>query len=509
MNARKICVSLGEASLPRLRERIKAIAGKFELIEVRADYVDLSESKPASDDLGLASIFRSFPDQKFVVTLRTTEQGGINSPSTAMRRSFWDSDFGAEFADLEGDVAGQKSKKQGWKHRILSAHNFESPELPEVQLLTSEAKPGDVIKLAVTIADVTEGLEVWKLLEDTPAKWSDNGIRFIPVAMGESGKWTRILAPAFGAPFTYASPDDESLTAAGQLCGEDLANVFRVGELDRETEIYGIVGSPVSNSVSPYMHNAGFLHYGLNAVYIPLEVEDLETFIKRMVREESREIGWNLKGFSVTAPHKRRIIEYLDFLDPEAAAIGSVNTVQLMDGKLVGFNTDASGFLAPLVAAYGDISDVPVALIGGGGAARACVYALSKAGAKVTVFARDPVQLDQLSSDFGCLVSRLERLSESISRYRIAVNATPLGSRGDLENETPLAGSEIKSLQLVYDLVYNPRKPLFLREAEKAGLPIIEGCEMLIAQGIQQFEQWTGKAAPVEKMRKGALSRLR
>ncbi len=220
--------------------------------------------------------------------------------------------------------------------------------------------------------------------------------------MGEAGKWTRILGLAYGSPLTYASLESGTETAPGQISAKDLIEVYRVKELDEQTEIYGIIGNPVSHSLSPYMHNAAFKHHKLNAVYIPFEVSNLDEFIKRMVRTETREIDWNLKGFRVTIPHKEAIMKYLDFIDEDAKKIGAVNTVHIVEGKLYGYNTDANGFIEPLRNAYGDLKDANVGIIGNGGAARACIYALKKEGANVTIFARNPEKAKPLVRRIRC-----------------------------------------------------------------------------------------------------------
>jgi 3-dehydroquinate dehydratase/shikimate dehydrogenase len=326
--------------------------------------------------------------------------------------------------------------------------------------------------------------------------------------MGAAGRWTRILAPAFGSPLTYGSLTTDETVAPGQISASELNQVYRVKSLDIETEIYGIIGNPVEHSLSPYLHNAAFAELDLNAVYIPFEVSDLGAFIKRMVHPSSREIHWNLRGFSVTIPFKEAIIEHLDFLDPAAKKIGAVNTVQIVGDQLVGFNTDAHGFIEPLRMAYGDLTDVAVAVFGSGGAARACVRALIDEGARPSIFARNDETGSDISREFGIGRFQIGEWDSVAERFLIAVNTTPLGTKGELENSSILTAGQIKNLQMIYDLVYNPFETLFLREAKSVDVPAVGGLAMLAAQGARQFKIWTGKDAPLKTMSRAALARL-
>src|SRR5918997_2403687 len=126
----------------------------------------------------------------------------------------------------------------------------------------------------------------------------------------------------------------------------------------------GLIGSPVAHSVSPHMHNAAFEALDLNAVYIPFEVRDANSFLQRMAHPRSREINWNLRGLSVTAPHKSAVLEHLDWIDPLAREIGAINTIVIRDDELHGSNTDASSLIAPLLDKTGSLHDLRVALIG-------------------------------------------------------------------------------------------------------------------------------------------------
>jgi 3-dehydroquinate dehydratase/shikimate dehydrogenase len=154
-----------------------------------------------------------------------------------------------------------------------------------------------------------------------------------------------VLGPSRGAFLTFASRGEGLETAPGQLTAREMRETYRVDSADGETLITGVVGWPVTHSLSPHMHNAAFAALGMNAAYIPFAVRDLGAFMRRMVDERTRELGWRLRGLSVTAPHKRAVMEHLSWVEPKAREIGAVNTVVVEAAGLRGYNTDASASL--------------------------------------------------------------------------------------------------------------------------------------------------------------------
>jgi 3-dehydroquinate dehydratase/shikimate dehydrogenase len=380
------------------------------------------------------------------------------------------------------------------KRTIVSSHNFNGPDwdLPPSSDLAS------TLKVAITVEDAADAIYVWRLLDP------GIGRGVIPIAMGEAGKWTRILGLAHGAPMTYASIDRGGETAPGQISARDLRDVFRVKELNLQTDVYGVIAGDTSYSLSPYMHNAAFKHTGINSVFIPIQVANLDSFMRRMVKPARREVELNFKGFSVTNPHKQAIMKHLDSIDETAQEIGAVNTVKIQGGRLHGYNTDAPGFIDPLRKVFGALADSRVAVVGAGGAARACVYALKQEGADVTVLARDAARASAFAEEFGVKSAALA--SDGGLNTEILVNASPLGTRGSSEGEAVATTDELDGVKLVYDLVYNPEETELLRRAKIAGAKTLGGMEMLVAQGAQQFVIWTGVDAPINEM-KAALNR--
>ncbi|MGI8467973.1 MAG: shikimate dehydrogenase [Pyrinomonadaceae bacterium] len=508
MNRGKICVSVCAETVDKIVEKTKSATNFADVIELRFDCLKNLEAENLRrkiDDL------RKNFSGKLLATFRSAEQGGKSELSFENRENFWTNSRifeNVDWADLELDFPVENINKlwrKSFSQIIKSFHNFDNaPKNLENIYKELLETSSDVIKIAVQAEDVTDAIPVWKLL----GKAKSDNKKFIPIAMGEAGKWTRILGLAHGAFMTYAALEDGDETAPGQISARDLIETYRVRELNEQTEIYSVLGGNTSYSLSPFMQNAAFKQQNLNAVFIPFQVKNLDGFIKRMTRAETREIDLNFKGFSVTIPHKQAIIKYLDYVDEASEKIGAVNTVKIADGKFYGYNTDALGFIEPLRNFYGDLRNARVAILGAGGAARACIYALKKENAEVMIFARDLKKAKSLADDFKVRVSKFKVQSENYNDFDILVNTTPLDTKGEMKNETIVFAEQIESVKLVYDLVYNPSQTRLMSEADKANVPKIGGTAMLVAQGAEQFRIWTGKTAPVKEMRAAVLKRL-
>ncbi len=501
MNDGKICISVSAANAVEFIESINRAELTADVIELRFDCLQKNELKIALEK------FCALKSKKiFLLTFRPAEQGGKRSLSVKERELFWSSadNFSNRWADVETDFAKTVSHSH-FEKIICSQHDFNFDSKNLVSIYENLKKTNaDVIKIAAQTGDISDSLAVWKLLEKAKAE----NIQIIPIAMGESGKWTRILGLAHGAFMTYAALDAGKETAPGQISARDLIEVYRVKELNENTEVYGVIGGDTTYSMSPYVHNAAFKYHKLNAVFVPLQVRNLDEFIKRMVKPETREIELDFKGFAVTIPHKQAIIKHLDYVDESVKAIGAVNTVKIENGKLYGYNTDADGFIEPLKAIFGNLKNAAVAVCGAGGAARACVYALKKEGAAVTIFARNLEKAKHLAEDFKVEYSKFKSENENYDEFDVLINATPLGTKGEFENQSIAAAKQIKNIKLVYDLIYNPFQTKLLNEADEAEIPKIGGMAMLVAQAARQQKIWTNLDAPIVEMSRAILQKL-
>lgn len=249
-----------------------------------------------------------------------------------------------------------------------------------------------------------------------------------------------------------------------------------------------LIGDPIAHSLSPAMHNAAFQAIGLDARY-----ELLETPANKLRDAIARVRADDCLGANVTIPHKESVIEYLDQVDEWARTIGSVNTLVKRDGKLIGASTDGEGFLRALCDAQVNVQNARVVILGAGGAARAIVFALSRAQvASIVILNRTPARA-QLLADRVRAYSPIAVTANdegAIEHATLIVNTTPAGALPP--------GTSFPRDAIVFDLVY--RRTDFLRAAEHAGARAIDGLGMLVHQGVASFKLWTGRAAPVDVM---------
>ena len=480
-----VCVPVCAKSVTELEEACARATESADIIELRLDCVQQLDFE--------VETFANTLSRPIIVTFRPAEQGGYRVLRRPEREAFWSRAWSSiGLCDVELDLVD--SLKFDWSRVIISHHDFSGvPHDLEQIYEQMAATPAQIVKIAVGANDITDCIPVFQLL----GRGRNDNRQLIAIAMGNAGIATRVLGPSRGAYLTYASLEDESATAPGQVNARQLRTVYRIDQINQDTMICGLVGLPVMHSVSPHMHNAAFAAEGINGVYLPLEVQDLEAFMTRMVHPRTRELDWNLRGLSVTAPHKSAIIDFLDEVDPEAQEIGAVNTVIVDDEGTRGYNTDVDGLVEPLRERMGSLRGLRVAVIGAGGAARAAVWALGRDQATVTLFARDAIKGGLLGDEFA--VSCEPLATASFAGYDVVINATP---------QSPAVVEQLRGAGLVYDLIYNPIETQFLKEAHRAGCQTLGGLPMLVAQARRQFELWTGKEPSTELMYDAAAAAL-
>ncbi|HID38830.1 MAG TPA: shikimate dehydrogenase [Calditrichaeota bacterium] len=255
---------------------------------------------------------------------------------------------------------------------------------------------------------------------------------------------------------------------------------------------FAIIGYPLSHSASPYIHNAAFELYGIDAQYGKLEInpDRFDEEIQKIKKE-------NWTGFNITIPHKQRIMSYLDSIDPVAQRIGAVNTIKVeAGGRWVGYNTDYQGFLKPLEPYRRQIRSCLLA--GAGGAARAVAFALCDLPniAHLSLLNRNPQKGLALKNELErhrSIDYQTRELNDKTAdkEYDLLVNATPLGM-GELKDQLPFDPIRYAHRKtIVYDLIYNPQETLFLKQAQKDSLKTINGWPMLLGQAEAAFHIWT------------------
>jgi 3-dehydroquinate dehydratase / shikimate dehydrogenase len=488
----RICGVVAAPDAEGMVRQTQAALRQTRLLEVRLDW--LADEEEILQFLGW--LRRRRPRATIVATCRRRVAGGrfrgsIDSQVGLLRRAV---ESGCAWVDVELETAerlgeGALHRPFGRAKRLISFHNFRgTPKNLAAVARRLERIGGEGVKIATHCKSIADSLRVLQMTRGRK--------NVVAVPMGEAGLPARVLALQQGSALAYAA--GEQATAAGQPSLADMKCVYRAERLDRRTRVYGVIGNPVGHSLSPQMQNAAFRNRGMNAAYLPFLVRDLRDFLCAI-----QPLG--IAGFSVTLPHKERILRLLDDCDPLAAAIGAVNTIVVRGGgKLYGYNTDYVGVLRALERRI-PLRGSRVLLFGAGGAARAVAFALAQGGAMVCLCARRMARAKALARVVGGEAVERRRLRREF--FDAIVNATPVGMHPHA-GRSPLAAGEL-NCRLVFDLIYRPEKTKLLQLAARRGIETVSGVEMFLAQGAAQWEIWTGERAPEAAMRKAVLKALR
>lgn len=435
------------------------------------------------------------PEATLIATCRRTDAGGRYQGTIARQLVHLAEAIraGCAWYDLEIETIRKCPPELlavllGDGRRLASAHFFRHmPRNPKAVAVELWRNRPDAVKIAAHCDSLAQARKLLRLAR-TP-----NTVVAVP--MGDIAQPARVLAIREGSAFTYAPV--ENATAPGQTPLEQMKRVYRADRLSRRTRVYGVIGDPIRQSISPWFHNAGFAARHVDAIFLPFLVHDLKDFV-----DSIEPLG--IRGFSITLPHKERILRYLDGCDPLAAKIGAVNTVVVRGGgKLYGYNTDYVGVLRTLERRM-PLQGSRVLIVGAGGAARAVAFALSQAGASVCICARRPTRAKLLARAVeGEAIARPRLRSEF---FDAIVNATPVGMHA-LTGQSPLEAREL-NCRLVFDTIYRPRVTRLLQLAAKRKIDTVSGVEMFVAQGTAQWEIWMGERAPVKVMQRAALRAL-
>jgi 3-dehydroquinate dehydratase/shikimate dehydrogenase len=442
------------------------------LIEARdrsvADLVELRLDTVADPDVARALDSRR---TAVVITCRPLWEGGAFRGSEEERCRLLKQalDGGAEFVDIEWLAGFEDLIRAAPSRVVISSHDFEGVPKDLHQRARAMRQTGaGLIKVAINPKRLEETLPLHEIARNNDA---------IVVGMGLRGLPTRLLSSWYGSHWTYAGENSE----LGQLSVAKMIDEYRFREV-QGAALYGVVGNNVEESLSPAMHNAAFAASNEAAVYVPLPVEDFEDF-----STFASTIG--LQGASVTVPYKLEAYATASESDRCVRAIGAANTLDLRSEKWRATNTDAEGFMEPLGSVYpGKLHKSRVSVLGAGGAARAVVYAIREAGAKVTIHARRKSAAIALAEEFHVSAGDWPPAAAS---WDLLVNATPLGGE-KFPDQSPMPSGPFDG-KLVYDLVYRSGSSPLLEDAVAAGCRVVDGLPMLVAQAERQFEWWLGR----------------
>jgi 3-dehydroquinate dehydratase/shikimate dehydrogenase len=437
---------------------------------------------------------QKFRGARFLATCRRRVAGG-EFGGDIQAELFWLMEArraGCEWCDVEveteRELPDQSIREYAVPPRVmLSLHDFDrTPKLPESVSCPPRGEV-DVVKIATSAKTISDSVRLLRLARRSRC--------FVAVPMGEIGFPGRLLALREGSALAYA-PIGEA-TAPGQVGLRELKHLYRAHLLTRRTEVYGVIGDPIRHSLSPLMHNTGFVARKQNAVYLPFLVHDLKDFLGTIP-------DFGVCGFSVTIPHKEKILKYLADCDRLAADIGAVNTVVVRrNGSLYGLNTDYVGVLGALERRM-KLRASRVLVFGAGGSARAAAFALARAGSQVFICSRRNSAAKGLARAVeGEAIPRRALRSEN---FDAILNTTPVGMHPH-ENETPLSLQELRC-DLVMDLIYRPLQTKLLKLAKQKGIATVSGLDMFLAQGFAQWEIWMETKPPEAAMRRAVLRKL-
>ena len=463
-------------------------------MELRADHLLPSEAEAAA----------SFPAKvglPCILTVRRKTDGGVFDGTEAQRLALLRKLIGAGFAgvDVEEDLQApdlDAAAKAAGVTVVRSFHDFDGvPADLARRIQRLPHSPAEIAKAAVTPRTSAQ-LDI--ILEARAAAGA--GSPRVILGMGEMGFPTRVLAARMGSSWSYASPTAQAV-APGQVTPHTLIDLYRFRSLRPSTPVFGVMGNPVMHSRSPQIHNLGYAALGVDAVYLPFLVPDVQEF-------------WNtadllgIRGLSVTVPHKTAVIGPRVSGDEDVRLIGACNTLYrpAAPGPWSGANTDMEGFLKPLREAFGGHlpDSLRAVVIGAGGAARSVVAALGSAGARVLVCNRTVDNARRLAQAFGAEYAGLdaETLAAAGAGADLIVQTTSAGMAPQQDLD-PAPALRFRETTLVYELVYAPAETPLVRRALAAGCRVVYGWQMLLAQARRQFLLFTGQEYPRDLM--GAL----
>jgi 3-dehydroquinate dehydratase / shikimate dehydrogenase len=456
-------------------------------LELRLDYLRNAKERAAF----LSWLGRQRPRAMLIATCRSRQGGGLFRGSRKAQFEILAQAVraGCRWCDVEVEAARHASSAKlrsalSPAQVMVSYHDFQrTPKNLRAIAQRLRRAGGSVAKVAAQCNSIADSVRICDL--------ADGHSDIVAIPMGEIGLPGRVLSLRAGSALAYAAV--EQATAPGQLPIEEMEHLYRAAKITRQTRVYGVIGNPIGHSLSPLMHNTAFRARRMDAVFVPFLAPDLDDFLRAIK-------SFGIAGSAVTIPHKEAILRHLDDCDPLAARIGAVNTIVVRGrGRLYGYNTDYMGVLRSLERRV-RLMGSRVLLYGSGGVARAAAFALAQAGATVCIAAARPAdakQAEALAHAVGAQVVARDGLRRDW--FDAIVNCTPVGMH-------PLGGSPLDSPELncriVMDVIYRPRTTELLRRAQQRGIETVSGLEMFLAQGIAQYEIWTGERAPEASMRR-------
>ena len=448
-----------------------------DLCELRIDYLK---------DPDLEKILKARP-LPVLATVRPKWEGGQFAGDERDRVGLLEDAclHGAEYVDVEFRAYKDFNRRQA--KLVVSWHDFEKTpaDLSAIARKMAALDPF-LVKVACHAGGAADLVRLVNLQKTFPSPLA-------VIAMGEFGEPLRVLSSRYGGWLTFASIRPGAESAPGQVTVEEMVRLYQAKSIDAATEIYGVIGNPVAHSKSPVVFNDVFKHLGMNARYVKIKVDDAG-LLKDLIG------AMELRGLSVTIPHKQAVMASLDETDEIAKGIGAANTVTAREGKLLGANTDILAAIEAVKEAavkkwsHG-VYGLRALVLGAGGVSRAIAWGLQREAARVVIANRTFERGKALAEELGVDFIRWENLADA--RAQIVVNGTSVGMTPKVD-ESPVDAAFFKKDMVAMDTVYTPRHTKFLTDARAVGALTIDGVEMFLRQANHQFRLWKGRPIPTE-----------
>jgi len=488
-----VVASLVEGSIAGVSRSSKAAFRQgAEAVEVRLDY--FRNLAPSS----LPRI-RDACDGPTIATLRSTAEGGRSRLTAKARESMLREIVSAGFhgVDLEtgNDRALLRELGESKDRPLMIASSHLTDPVSESLVESTLAQAcmlGDVGKVAMTCENAAHAV----MLASIGLRFAARAKRFVIIGMGDQGQLTRVCAEKIGSSMMYSCVNGKE-AAPGQL------DVRTQKLLRGRPLLLGLVGHPVSHSVSKHMQEAALRDLKLAGAYLPLDFPQGTFDLQALTT--LRTIG--VHGLNVTIPHKAAAFEMADKTEHSASATRAVNTIIFRDGKIIGENTDVFGFSKLIEGKIHITKQSRVLVFGAGGASRAVAHVLKKMGAKFEVADIEATRATELAKAFAGKAVPVRSALATEEPYDLVVNCTPVGMRGMPGN--PVKANLFRRGSVFIDIVYNPELTAAMKLARNKGAKTYSGLEMLVQQGAQSFRLWTGREPDVGVMRNAARRALR
>ncbi|MBA3956976.1 MAG: type I 3-dehydroquinate dehydratase [Parachlamydiaceae bacterium] len=468
----RLCIVISGPSSDDVRDQIHRAKLSADILEFRIDLFDFQTLEQISQLQAEANL-------PVIFTLRKESQGGNNRGRETLRLEFLKqlATLHPAFMDIEAEVPPSFFEELATispiTKLICSWHDWErTPDDLDTLLASMKRPKANCYKIATTAHSTVDALRMLKFVQQK----TKLGCSLIGICMGEEGQSTRILGPIFGSLMTFAVLDAQKKVAPGQLTADELLNIYRLRSISSHTQIYGLIGDPISSSRSHLTHNDTMHKMDLDAVYIKMRVEAAEL---HPCLSLCSQLGF--QGLSVTMPHKESI-----FPEP-------INTLLFTNGDMQGHNTDGSAALELLQERIPDLHNKTVVILGAGGTAQAIAQQLSQHGVALIFANRTLYKAQQLAQSYGGEAFSLDQF-ESIAKaeYDILINCTSVGMNAP--DDSPICPSHLLQGALILDCVSSPEETCLIQAAKKRSCDIIPGTALFARQATKQFALWFGKS---------------